>query len=86
MNRQTFASKELALAGALAQMDNIEVVGAELSAEQCTIRHAAMMQSRADANARQVQLDKKLRANRIKSENETAMKSMADVVYTSRRK
>ena len=82
--RRTYASNELAVIGALEQMDNIEVVGAELSAEQCSIKHAAMMQARADANDRQVQLDKKLRAARLNKSVD--MKPMSDVVYTARRK
>lgn len=83
--RQTFASKELALAGAISQMDAIDNQSVELTVEQQQVKHAAMMQARADANYRQDKLDIKLRADRLQSEGIT-MKSMSDVVYTGRRK
>ena len=81
--RKTYSTKDLALAGALAQMDAIDSQSVALTIEQQQVRHAAMMQSRADSNARQAKLDIQLRANRISGEIETA--TTPEMVYPKRR-
>lgn len=61
LSRKCYATNELAVQGAIAQMTQIEMVGDKVSVENSTLRHAARVQARIDSDKRHRELMYKLR-------------------------
>lgn len=80
--RQGYATKELAIAGAIQQMNNVELVGAVESAEQCRIRLVLRVNSQFKAEEKQRKLMDKLGAqNRLANQNRSDSKITKEMVY-----
>ena len=61
MSRRCYAANELAVAGAIEQMAQHEMLGDEISAENSALRHQARVQARVDSDQRHRELMAKLR-------------------------
>lgn len=81
--RRGYPTNELAVNGAIEQMANIEVVGADISVEQANAAHASRMQSAQNANDKDVALMNKLRAQNKQAYE--AKKLTGDIVYPKSR-
>jgi len=60
MNRQCYASKELALSGAIEQLNNIDTVGHAQSIEDANLRHELRMEAAVRADRKHRELMRKL--------------------------
>ena len=77
--RQAYPTNQLALTGAIEQMAQIESTGTKQSIEDSQARYAAMVQSRFDANQKQIAL-----MNKLGNQNQKAIKLKkltSDMVY-----
>ena len=61
LSRKCYATNELAIAGAIKQMAQSELLGNEVSVDDSALRHQARVQARVDSDQRHRELMAKLR-------------------------
>jgi hypothetical protein len=83
LSRKCYATNELALAGAIAQMAEHEALGDQSSVDDSAARHQARVQARFDSNQRHGELMHKLR---IQNKEAVKVKELSsDIVYPKSR-
>jgi hypothetical protein len=79
MNRQCYATNELAVIGAICQMAQHDTLGDKASVDDSALRHQARVQARVDSDQRHRELMHKLRMQNNEAIKVKALTS--DMVY-----